>query len=332
MTTQHEQRRLKDANGLLFVYQFGWLRTVELGKLLWPESPASRQAADRLVRSWIERQLVIVRELPDHAGRALVLAKAGVRLLAENGIEAGSGKDIGRFKEDGWLPPASWRHDLIAHGVLCELHRDGYRIYPEMEMRRHAEHPAKIPDGFAVKGDSGIWLEVEHTRKSGKEMRNLADALSIVASGHAKPIAGFKPNIAMVAFLPFATDERGHVLSHQTRVRNAIQAVAKNDLSIRWAKCSLLGSAGIGKVDIQNERINADRASRILKILDAWGWHPHQVGGQFSTYGMHVAHVWESDDGWCYSVDSIDGQSVDANYAATITDAKREAAAVLAWL
>ena len=176
MTTPFEQRRLKDANGLLFVYQFGWLRTAELGKLMWPDSPASRQAADRLARSWIERQFVIVRDLPDGAGRALVLAKAGVRLLAENGIESGSGKSIGKLNGDDWLPPASWRHDLIAHGVLCELHRLGYTVYPEMELRRRASSHPKIPDGFAIKSGEGIWLEVENARKSGKEMHNLADA------------------------------------------------------------------------------------------------------------------------------------------------------------
>jgi DNA-directed RNA polymerase specialized sigma54-like protein len=75
----------------------------------------------------------------------------------------------------------------------------------------------------------------------------------------------------MGAFIPSALDERGYSLSHQTRVRNAIQAVAKNDMSIYWDKCKLLGSAGVGLVDIQEELISTDRASRVLKILDAWG-------------------------------------------------------------
>ncbi len=329
--TPHEQRRLKDALGLHFVYQFGWLRTAELGKLLWPESPAGRQAADTLVRSWIKRQLVIVRELPDGAGRAFVLATAGVRLLAENDIAAGSGKDIGRFTGDGWLPPASWRHDLIAHGVLCELHRRGYRVYPEMELRRRAEGYPKIPDGFAVKDGEGIYLEVENARKSGYEMRKLADALSIVASGQAASISGVKPTTAMVAFLPSAIDERGYSLSHQTRVRNAIQAVAKNDLSIYWAKCKLLGSAGVGQVDIQKDLISADRASRVLDILEASGWYPED-GGLYSSYNKHIAHIWEGDHGWGYSVNTFDGKLVGANHAANFADAKRQAASLLAQL
>lgn len=330
--TPHEQRRLKDALGLHFVHQFGWLRTAELGKLLWPESPAGRQAADTLVRSWIERKLVIARELPDGAGRAFVTATAGTRLLAENGIAAGSGKDIGRFSKEGWLPPASWRHDLIAAGVLCELHRRGYKIYPEMELRRQVRNHTKIPDGFAARGDEGIWLEVEHSRKSGKDMSNLANALSLAASGHASAIAGLKPTAAMVAFLPSMLDERGHTLSHQTRVRNAVQAVAKGDLNIYWSKCTLLGSAGVGHVDIQKESISADRASSILKVLDSSGWRDHEDGGLRATYGRHIVHVWEDEYGWGYAVVTTDGEYVAGDRAANITDAKRAAASALARL
>lgn len=330
MTTQYEQRRLNDANGLLLVHQFGWLRTAELGKLLWRDSPASRQAADRLARSWIERKLVIVRELPEGAGRAVVLAAAGVHLLSEHNIKTRSGKDIGQITFEGWLPPATWRHDLIAHGVLCELHRRGYRVYPEMELRRNAKHHTRISDGFAVKDNQAIWLEVEHARKSGKAMENLAHTLSIVASGQALPIAGIKPTIAMVAFLPSAIDERGHVLSHQVRVRNAIQTVVKRDIDIYWAECTLLGSAGVGQVDFQKETISAERATRVLKILNASGWRGDGHDGEAVTYGNHIAHVWKDNDSWGYAVETIDGAYVEANRAANITEAKRAAASVLA--
>lgn len=332
MTTPYEQRRLNDANGLRFVHEFGWLRTAELGKLLWPNSPACRQAADRLARSWIERQLVIVRELPQGAGRAIVLAAAGVCLLAEHGIAARSGKDIGRHTSEDWLPPATWRHDLIAHGVLCELHRRGYRIYTEVELRRHTKHHVKIPDGFAVKENHGIWLEVEQARKTGKAMGDLAHALSVVASGQASAIAGHKPTVAMVAFVPSSVDERGYVLSHQMRVRNAIQAVAKGDKSIYWAQCTLLGSAGVGHIDFQRELIRADCATSVLKILSASGWRADDGGGQKATYGNYIAHVWKDEYKWGYEVETIQGVQVDSNRADNITEAKRAAASVLSGL
>ena len=323
---------MNDANGLLFVYKFGWLRTCELGKLLWPESPASRQAADRVARSWIQRQLVIARSLPDGAGRALVLAAAGVRLLAENGIEAGSGKDIGRFNDHCWLPPATWRHDLIAHGVLCKLHHLGYRVYPEAELRRQAVTHSKIPDGFAVKGNEGIHLEVEYSRKSGNEMRKLANSLSIAASGQSQAIVGVKPTAAMVAYLPSAMDERRYVLNHRMRVRNAIQVATANDLTIYWAKCTLLGNAGVGQVEFQKEVIGTDRVSRIKRIMEATGWHHHSNGALAATYGQHIGYVWHDEHGWSYAVETIDGQPIEANYASNLSEAKRSAASVLARL
>ena len=176
MSTHHQQRRRNDAMGLHFIHQFDWLRTAELGHLLWPHSPASRQAADRLARDWIARRLVLVRELPNAAGRALVLSEAGARVLADEGLLAKSGKNIGKSTDQGWLPPASWAHDLLAAGVLCELHRRGFNIYPEAELRRRAGAQAKIPDGLAVGPDGQVvCLEVERARKSGPQMRKLAD-------------------------------------------------------------------------------------------------------------------------------------------------------------
>ena len=328
----HEQRRLNDANGLHYLHCFGWLRTAELGKLMWPDSPASRQAADRLARSWIERHLVISRELPDGAGRALVLATAGVRLLSENGIEATSGKDIGRFPSKGWLPPASWRHDLIACGVLCALHQRGYKVIPEAQIRRLGERLAKVPDGLALKDGETIWLESENARKTGPEMNRLADALVAVATGQAAPVAGFKPTAAMVAFLPSALDERGHVLRHQERVRRAVSAHAKSDLTLHWAACTLLGAAGIGNVTFSAETILADHPGRILKVLDARGWKQDEDGCLSVTYSDHRAIVWQDERGiWSSCVETIDGDLVEpACHAENLSAAKRETAVVLA--
>ncbi len=220
---------------------------------------------------------------------------------------------------------------MIAHGVLCELYRKGFTIYPEALLRRQEKHLVKIPDGFAVMGHQGIWLEVEHARKTGKEMRNLAQALSIVANGEAVRVAGVRPTAAMVAFAPFVLDERGHALSHQKRVRNAIQAVAKSDVAISWAKCSLIGTAGVGHIDFAQERINADLATAILKRLDA-SWHPHE-GGQASSYGDRIARIRKEENGrWAYALETSKGEQIEAGFTGTITEAKRATASALAKL
>ena len=49
----YEKHNLNDRDGLDWVHRFGWLRTLELGALLWPgtaEASATRQA-NRLAKS-----------------------------------------------------------------------------------------------------------------------------------------------------------------------------------------------------------------------------------------------------------------------------------------
>lgn len=329
---QHDQRRLKDARGLFFLHQFSWLRTAELGKLMWPDMASSRQVADRLARDWLSRRLVIARDLPGSAGRALVLAAAGVRLLAEQGILATSGKDIGMLTEGEWTPPLTWRHDLLAAGILCELHRQGYSIHPEAELRRYADQGVKIPDGLCVRGKEVLWLEMENARKTGPEMRKLATAVCLAATGRAPAVAGFKANGVLVGYVPGVLDERGYALSHQQRVRRAVQLASRTDIDIQWAECRLLGTAGVGAVTFSRERIQADGVARVLQRLEAVGWHPQPDGSVGASYGEHRIFVWESDEvwRWSYAVETRDGTPVNAGYAETCHEAKRAGAAWLA--
>ena len=131
-----EQRDQNDLLGLGWINRFGWLRTAELGPLIWPKDRYAVDRTNRITRGWIARDLVIARPLPDGAGRALVLSACGARLLREAGIEAQSGKDIGEIVEGRWQAPATWRHDLISAGVLADLYVRGYQVSPERELRR----------------------------------------------------------------------------------------------------------------------------------------------------------------------------------------------------
>lgn len=335
MTQQnaHQQRRLKDTQGLLFIHQFGWLRTAELGKLLWPGMATARQSADRLARSWIERRLVLPRQLPDGAGRALVLAAAGVVLLAREGIAANSGKDIGKITGTHWQAPITWRHDLLAHGVLCELHRRGYTVYPEAELRRSNSHLVKIPDGLAVKDQDVLWLEVENARKTGKAMRTLAQALAIVASGQAVAVYGFKPSAALVAHVPSVLDERGYAVGHKQRVSDAVAKAIAADISLHWAECTLLGTAGVGTVSFSKDRIASDRAGKVLQVLEAGGWQQDDAGVLSVSYSNHRAFIWQDEGGnWSFAIETLAGVPVTGDYAQSISEAKRDAACALAAL
>jgi hypothetical protein len=327
-----EKHKLNDRNGLDWVHRFGWLRTFELGSLLWRDTHTQEQSrtrqANRLARSWVERGLVLERVLPEGAGRALVLANGGVRLLSDYGVEANTGKDIGKLIEGKWLPPLTWRHDLLAAGVLIDLYSKGFEVLPEAHIRRRAGKLVKIPDGLAIKDKTVYWLEVESARKTGKAMRELADALCVVAKGNAAPICGHKPTNALVAYPADLKDERGHALSHRTRVRAAVAEAARSDVLIEWAACTSRGAAGVGAIKYERETVQANRAAAILKRME-WNPSTEEEGVLVASYGKNTAYVWEDADGlgWGYCINNNPGDREETQAAA-----KRKCAAALASL
>ncbi len=317
--TPFEQRQQNDIDGLSFIYKFGWLRSLELGKLMWPHNSSARHQADRLIRSWLERGLVISRELPLGAGRAVVLAAGGVRLLTDFGIQASSGKDIGQIVDKKWQPPASWKHDLIAAGVQSELIKAGFYTIPEAEIRRRAGTSLiKIPDGILIHEEKQqvIWLEVEYARKTGKAMKELAEALVAVTNQEAKSILGHKPTHALVAFAQESTDERGYKLNHKDRVRTAVAEAAKEDVQLNWASCEISGAAGVKNITLTSEKITANRAAKVRKVLDSSGWR-EEDGCLVSNHGDYRAFVWESeDDTWSWMIEGQEAEYEDNQEAA----------------
>lgn len=302
----YEQRKQNDQLGLTWVNTFGSLRTAELGKLMWPNDPHARTRTDRVARSWIERGLVIARPLPDGAGRLLVLSEPGARLLRNEGIEARSGKDIGETKAGKWIAPAYWQHDLMAAGVLATLYENGYEIQTEREIRNSNPSLIKIPDGLAWESEQpnkAYWLEVENARKTGKHMQDLANALCVVSHGISPLISGIRPTRGLVALVPTATDERDYRLSHRARVTAAIQREAKNDVTLCWATCTMLG-CGVARITIEQELIAAEPAARMMKIIRAISWADDKTGIASAHYGDRRFHVWEDDVmGWSYQLD-----------------------------
>lgn len=271
---------------------------------MWPSNATSRHQADRLARSWLARRLVLARPLPEGAGRALVLAARGVQLLNNGGVDACTGKDIGETVAGNWLPPSTWRHDLLAAGVLVSLYRQGWSVYPEPQVRRQTGSLTKWPDGVAQRDDQVLWIEVEAARKTGPAMRQLAEALCVAAEGTAHSVLGLKPTAALVAYRVDALDERGHGIDHRNRVRKAISAAARCPIEVTWGECTALETGGVSHVKFIRESIQPDIALKIRRVLDAGGWQ-HQDGCLVATYGARRVHVWEDDDApglWGWSV------------------------------
>lgn len=225
-----------DIDGLTFIHRFGWLRPTELGRLLWPESASQRKNATKLVAKWRKKKCVIERKLPENFGTALVLASAGVRVLADAGITAKTGKNWGDAVDGGWTAPATWRHQLLQTGVAALYLAGGYEIRTEPEIRRFGTDldTDSYPDLLIRAPDANdwAWVEVERARKTGRVRRRmgyqdklgarhkLAATLRSAALG-----LGFGPfNVrgAVVAFDADGVDERGYRSGHEARVARAL--------------------------------------------------------------------------------------------------------------
>lgn len=330
----HELRLRNDLAALRFIHLFSWLRITSLGTLMKPHTATSLEAGSRLARSLISRQLVLARRLPEGAGQALVLAAAGVRLLAEHGIHAVSGKSIGRTVGKEWIPSTAWKHDILAHGVLCELFKLGYAVMPEAEIRRRAGILAKLPDGLARSPDgTWLWLEIENARKSGPHMRRLADAIAAVSEAQIE-VCGVRPSRCLVAYWNHSQDERGYRVNHRERITKAIAAQARSDIQLTFAECSRKGNAGISNIVFSETTVPADHTSAILNLLNANGWYPDEKSGVCkANYGNCTAYVWQDLDApgtWSYDAECDEKGSGQAGYSDSISEAKRHAAELIA--
>ena len=246
--------------------------------------------------------------------------------MSEHGIAAKTGKDIGETYNGVWIPPSSWRHDLLASGVLVDLYKHGWSVYPEAQIRRHVQALAKWPDGLAKRDGHVLWVEVESTRKTGPALRLLAESLCSVAQNAGPLLLGLKPTGVLVGYRGDAKDERGYALDHRARVSKALSVAARVPVPVLWARCALSGVAGVCDVAYEQETIRSDAAAKIRRVLDAGGWRDEE-GCLVANYGARLVYVWEDSDApgfWGWNA----GDKV--NRETSIDAAKRACAAALA--
>jgi hypothetical protein len=299
LISSQAQRAQNDLKGLNLIHRFGWLRAAELGQLFWPNGMHAGIRANRLIRGWVERKFVLERSLPEGAGRAIVLAEAGARLLRKyTDINAKSGKDWGETQGEKWTPALTWKHDLIATGVLAELAKQGFEIRTEREIRDADATHLAVPDGLAWRLGETIWLEVEHARKTGRAMRFLAEKLSWIYSEEGTQILGRRVTRAIVAYRAEGmTDERGFSIDHRHRVTNGIKAYAKHPVRLSWAICESAG-AGVGAIEFREEVILPEAALAIAKRLQ-WEYTPASAeldAHSDAYYNEWLASVWVASD------------------------------------
>lgn len=325
-----------DLRGLLYLAKFRWLRAQELGGLMWPTSQNATKNAERLVRKWEAAGLVLCRPLPDHNGRAVVLATGGVRLLNKHNHQAQSGKDWGETDgRDTFAPPREWRHDLMATGVLVQLAKNGWGVIPEHEIRRLDEGAQKIPDGIAYKNGEVWWIELERSKKRGKHLAHVAANLIRAATGAAEPVAGYKATRAVVAYSVGATDERGYAIDHRGAIENAIARCTPGDVPVLFLSLVQVG-AGVVGYSANEKTLESIRTGQTLARMTAQGWRKNELEAVWCCdYDGYLCDYFESQagSGWDWEISRNGAKLREAvKCVPTITQAKQQIAAAIAHL
>lgn len=252
------------ATALRLIHRFSWLRPTELGRLLYPRNKHARKYAEKLLRKLTTLRLVIERKLPGRsAGTAYVVATRGATQLdtwadVHKGYK--SGKDWGAYQNGVWYPPNSWQHDLWAIGVASLLAEQlGHEVLPDSYLRHTAPFEVKYPDALLVCRDKGFsaWLEVESSRKTGRNLEQLVRA--VIGASRGSPLAYFDEvqdtpvKVGIIAILVGARDERGYNLDHWGRFERKLQALGGVKAPVALIRCWMtLKGVGIGAIRIDH--------------------------------------------------------------------------------
>lgn len=213
------------------LHRCGWLRTRDLGALVWqrwarhpagepslaPAIPtaAGMRMAQRTLRRLRDKRLVLSSRAPD-GSLIYALAERGARLLMELGVAAASGKDLMRSHSS-----THYRHRCIANSVAVSAIIEGYRVSTEREIAQgawlggEAGIAGKRPDVLIRAGGRAWWVEVERSRKNNADYARLIAWLKAVKQDIARPsgssLLGANMRWAKVVFI--STDAFRHKLN-----------------------------------------------------------------------------------------------------------------------
>lgn len=172
---------------LNWLHRFGGLTTRQLARLVWPGKSAGQRMAQRTIGR-LERQGLVLERSLFTGGKIYVLAEGGARLLRELGTPNVSvrgqrdlqfRKPMHRMISNDFL--IDWRNQQISQGVTkpgiwteYEVQR-GLAPYPTVAINKKL----KIPDGIIQRDNRVIWIEVENTYKSPKEIGRVIETAAL---------------------------------------------------------------------------------------------------------------------------------------------------------
>jgi GNAT superfamily N-acetyltransferase len=248
----------KALRAMHFLHRYGFLRAMELGALMSPMIRTPEKNGEAIARQLRAAGYIHEIELPDRAGRAIVLSEAGAEFLRDTGTDDA-------VENSEWLNKRSkkpcilrtWKHDLVAIRVLAHMEEHGYDVIPEYTIKKL--HPKgfsivggdrnKRPDGLIkvrdvaddeYDADSWTWLEVERSRKKDSDMRDLANIiLKVYETKYQEDAFSSEhltlPFVSQVAIVHSVSSraEKTKSVKHENRIRSAlIKTIREKNISI----------------------------------------------------------------------------------------------------
>jgi hypothetical protein len=225
------------------------------------------------------------------------------------------GKDVDQKPGETWIPCHSWRHDLLAQGVLRKAWAGGSQILTEIEIRQsnsgrrinqkragfNADIDIKIPDGLI--NFDGTWtaIEVERSGKFASYGYELARFVLAVSAGGTHICGRLVTRVAIVYEDPkrrhYLSDER-HLADHFERVLAAVQRAMRPTQSVQLIGIPV--STEAGGVEDMTERVQIvtydfDKAARAWLQAqcapDAWRVAQYKVKTQDGSIGARQIFI-----------------------------------------
>jgi hypothetical protein len=167
---------------LAMLDRFGWLKTSQIGRLVWRSGTedGQRRMAQKTLKRLREKHEILTKMAPD--GAAIhALALGGARKLREHGLETIAHKDAMRSM-------VHYEHRTKANEILIQTLLSGRKGWTEHEIQR-CEAPikalrGKVPDALldythkapslSVEAEQVLaWVEVENAYKPNKELNKV---------------------------------------------------------------------------------------------------------------------------------------------------------------
>lgn len=204
------------------LHKFGWLRTKDLGCLVWqtadrkysnkePEfcqpthSPSGLRMAQITLKRLRDKKYILGATAPD-GSKIYALSQRGANHLNAVAIDTVSGKDLLRF-----FSFEQYRHRIISNEIAITGILQGFRVFTEREIAQNKWHfdkagyLGKKPDCIIQNKEYAWWIEVERSRKNQKDyvflLKWINEVFAESKRPHEKPALTTQISLNKIAFI-----------------------------------------------------------------------------------------------------------------------------------